>query len=682
MKQYPFRFYGREPADWSMSDEGFLYDVQFSEALDASTKEAVRAIAERQFSRGPAAVGEVWYWGSDRFLVLSLRPRFEDAARMIFTQVAEFLAVLNQTARIRDVVFCNGVGARADRWDAWSLKQSPQPDPGPRRPNTPWAKLLKRPQAGDLEYAPAPAPQRREARAKPASLNGARKENGPHAEPHAQPQTQVHRTRVEALPVSEAEELALAGWSQLAAAFPDLDLARIEGPSIPIGWVRVGGRNVALVCFNASGVPQRIEIPDGGGSVHLAVDPHGLVAVTHNGNTIYTVNVPEGTARARMAIHENNGPVAAIAWAADDLWALRMTSQFMFFDLSEKDHLYVGTQQPQGSLAGLFRHGTLAAFHDGSTLRFVGVCDWQFKELASLGAPGCALRVVDDELYLTEKGKVSRVDGIDEVYEAWAAPLRRRAEEDRTRRVQPPAEGVRWRAVTEDEMPPDREKARREALVKKFGVSAWAHIHDDGDAVVVQPRTGFAVSRGARIRRCPAKGRARYVKSAKGAWNSGVTCFSMDPAREVLFYVAGATFGVHRVDLAEDHEETCTLPGFSTRSGLLFDVVALDRKNFLSIWNDTLDWHRPKGERWEVLTKVALDLPRGNAFDRASRRLALTQQSRERLMVLHLGDDGFTRVASCTDAVKLMTFREGRLFAQMIDGQWFELLGIDAAPTA
>ncbi|MFO0649617.1 MAG: hypothetical protein U0326_25510 [Polyangiales bacterium] len=668
MTQYPFRFYGREPADWTMSTEGFLYDVQFSKGLDAAAKETVRAIAERQFSRGPAEAGEVWSWADDRFLVFSVRPRVEDAARMIFTQVAEFLSVLHQTARIRDAVFCDGHGARADRWDAWTLQQSPQPDPGPKRPDTPWARRLKRHEITALEYVAAPAPQRHAA--KPEGEKGRKRSSAKGPKPH--------RTSLDALPVSEAEELAVLGWNQLAAAFPEADLARIAGPSIPIGWVRTNGRNTAIVCFNAAGAPQRIEIPDGGGSLHLAVDPDGLHAVTHVGNSIYSVDVPAGTIRARTDIHENNGAVAAIAWAADDLWALRMDSQLMFFDLSEKDHLYVGTQQLQGALAGIYRLGTLAALYDGAVLRFVGVCDWQFTTLATMSARGCRLAVVDDVLYLTDAKGVSRVDGIDEVYEAWAAPLRRRAEEDRTRRMQPPAEGVRWRATSEAEMPPDRERTYHDALLKKYGPSTWAHIHENGDAIIAEPRPGYALSRGATFRRCPAKGRAKHLASATAALRYGVTCFAMDLSREVLFYVAGSNFSVHRVELLWDKSDPCDMQNFSTRTGLLFDIVALDRKNFLSIWNDTLDWHRPVGERWQVHTRFALDLPRENAFDRASRRLAITQQSRDRLVVLHVGAQGFTPIAACTDAVKLMSFREGRLFAQMIDGQWFELLGIDA----
>ncbi|MFO0647927.1 MAG: hypothetical protein U0326_16935 [Polyangiales bacterium] len=706
MKQYPFRFYGREPADWTLAPEGFLYDLQFAKALDAKAREAVRAVAERQFGRGPGALGDVWSWGGDRFLVLSVTPRIPDAARMIFTQVAEFLSVLHQTARIRDVVFCNGYGARADRWDAWTLQQSPEADPGPRRPETPWAKHLRRPVRDDLEYAPSEAPRRREApspastrsaamkplapapdaradgftqRDAPAEVNAPAQESAPargSAADDASSQSPVRRTPLEALPASEAEELVAAGWSQLSAAFSDVELVRIVGPSIPIGWVRVNYRNVAVVCFNAQGVPQRIEIPDGGGSVHLAVDPDGILAVTHIGNAIYTIDVPAGTVRVRMAIHENNGPIAAIAWAADDVWAIRVTSQLMFFDLSERDHIYVGTQQPRGALAGVFRHGTLAALHDGETLRFIGVCDWQFAEVAAMPARGVTTRVLDDALYLLDGARVERVDGLDEVYEAWAAPLRRRAELDRTRRMQPPEEGVRWSITTEAEMPPDREKARRDALVAKLGSSAWVHVHDTGDAVVALPKPKRVVSRAARFKWCPAKGRAKFIKCAAGAGSQGVTCFSMDPAREVVFYVAGSSFTIYRISLADEVEERCDTPGFSTRSGLLYDIIAIDRRNLLSIWNDTLDWHRPSGERWETHARRPLDLPRGNAFDRATRRLAVSQQTRERLVVLRVEEDRLEPIAACTDAVKVMTFREGRLFAQMIDGQWFELLGI------
>ncbi len=675
MRQYPFRFYGREPADWTPSEVGFLYDVQFETRLDGEARAAVRLHAERHFSRGPAGMGEVWRWADDRFLLFSVEERFEDAARMVFTQVAEFLSVLNQTARIRDVVFCNGSGARADRWDAWSMKQQPQPDAGPARPSTPWASLLRRPERASMAWD-APSARRQ----KPVAEVTAEAPAPATKRPRTNTKQPFWESPVAQRPVSELEALVSAGWAQLSAAFEGVTLERVVGPSIPIGWAfDAHNRRAAIVCFNGQGAPQRIDLAPTFNARVLAVDPDGLHAVTHDGNTVYSLDVPTGVLRARSAIHENNGAVASIAWAVDDLWAVRVATQCIVFDLSEEEAAYVGTVQPPGELVGIFRHGTVAAFFDQQQLRLFGVCEWQLHELGALDAKGARPVIHDDVLYLQRVDALTVVEGIDARYEAWAAPLRRRAEEDRQRRLAPAETGLRWRWTPESEMPADREKIRRKALRAKWGDMALVHLLDSGDAVVGVARPKRAISRGARLRWCPVKGRARVLKAPKVAWNEGLTAATATADGQWMFFITGTTFHLHRAALDDSAIERCEVQHVTGRGGLFYDLAAVSRDDVIAVWNDTVDWHRETDGRWVRVAAEPVDLPRGYLYDAPSRRFALMQQSRERLVLWRLGDGVFERLAAFTDAVKLASFREGRLFAQMIDGQWFEVLGAEAA---
>lgn len=662
--KYPFRFYGREPADWTPSPHGFLYDLQFAAPLDEAARESVHALAERHFGRGPAMLGDVWHWGGDRFLVVSVVERFPDAARMVFTHVAEFLSIVQQSFALRDAVFCNGIGARADRWDAWSVKQSAEPDAGPARPDAPWAALLRRPVDQALQWSASAA--RAHAPAAPvAKPVGAKKYSlTPCDDPSA-----------------ALDDPALAGWRRIVARFDGDSLERVTGARVPLGWVQANGRRVALVCLDGEGNPRRIEMPTGNPdavSTFVAVDPDGLHAVTHVGQQIYSVDLAQGTVRWRVTIHDNNGAVGNIAWVVDDLWAVRCVSQLLLFDLSEKDAVFVGTQQPNGSMIGSFRHGTVLAVQGGARLTLIGVCDWQIKKLTQVSTGWRAARIVDDGLYLGEGAATERVD-VDAVYEAWAAGLRKRAERCRVKRFKPPKKGVRWQWIESAAMPPEPLTARRDALTAQYGETSSADLHESGDAVVVTARPKSVVSRSAEFRWCPVEGKHRVLKSVDAAREKGVTNFSMDPAREAFFFIAGSQFTVHRVSIARDETEQCPVPGFDTRVGILYNIVALTRRDMVAVWNDTLDWHREAPQQWTVQVKIPLDLPRGVNFDHASRRMAVTQQSRDKLLVFAVGPDGLTELARCLDGVKLASFREGRLFAQMIDGQWFELLGADAA---
>jgi hypothetical protein len=678
--KYPFRFYGREPADWHQSPHGYLYDVQFIKAPDEKTREKLKSLADRVFGDSPAVLGDIWLWGGERFLAFSVKERFDDAARMVFTHVSEFLSAVHQIEKLRDVVFCNGVGSRADRWDAWTLKQAAEPDPGPKRPTEEWGSLLRRPENTELLWEETIKP----AAAAPAAPKAAAPMAAPPPPPPPKkrapkkPITGISTARSALLPPQESEERVLHGWSKIVAAFPTANLQRIEGLKIPVGWSLSRGRKSAVVCLNGAGIPQQIELPEAlYDASALAVDPDGIHAVVSAAGQIWSLNLSECTLRWRSTIHANNGAISALAWVVDDLWAIRCVNQLMLFDLSEEDAIYVGTQQPSGSLLGSIRHGTILVVNGAAELFFIGVCDWQCVSLGSLNKRGRTPKIIDDTLYLiskTDQSKGGRVVGLDEGYEAWAAPLRRQAEQDRELRFKS-QEKIFWKWIDIKDMPTDRHRERVKELEKRFGEEATFSIEDAGDAIVGIAREGRPRSRGASFVFCSADNKEKAL-TCNIAWDEGLTNFSLNTAKDAFFFVSGQYFKVCLVDIKQDTTTICHIDNFSYRGGLFYDLIADDRENFTAIWNNTVDWHQLQNGKWVIKSTQTLDMPRGNWYDSDNHRLYIMQQSKERLIAFQWTKNALVKEHSWTDPIKEISLRDKRFFAQMIDGQWFELIGM------
>lgn len=673
--RFPFRFYGREPADWSPPQPAYVYELQFERAVSPAQRDALHARYARALAEGPAAPGgEAWWWSGDRFAVILVRERYADAPRMVFDRVAQLLVDLHAVARLRDVVFSNAWGARSGRWDTWSVERQQFADAGPPRPDAPFAQLLRRelderlppyeavPVEAPARPAAQPAPRPAAARAPTITLEVV----DPFAYPPPQPE--------DLGAFRHAQGEGSARWDEV-----------IPDTHPPLARAYDARRPVAVAHVNAEG--ERVETPfpaDAPPTGPAATDVDGVRAVVASGNAIYDIHLGDAKPVWRMAIHLNNGTVRALAWVCDNLWAVLADQQMMVDDLSGPSPMYVGAVRIYGGTAmRSARHGTILVIQVPHANVIVGVCAWQLRELASLDASARFAYECDGELIFARGEERLRAVGVEEAYEAWAAPLRKRAEADRKRRFanakakRPPAK-PHWIHVEDGAVPAWRHQARRDALKAALArPEDWLTVGHSGAALTVESEPGKHWSRGAALRYAPAQGeRGELGGCVDFARAQGVTNLDVSPDGRYAWVIDGLSFNVYRVDLHERVTVGFGANPFLRHNGLLVNVVALGPEDFVALWVDCLVWLRRKGNALAVVHALKLKWTRGFAYEPSPRRFIITSQDRARLLVVRAENDLLTIEAKFTDGVKEAMFRDGKIYAQMTDGVWFELRGL------
>lgn len=674
--RFPFRFYGREPADWSPPQPAYVYELQFERAVTPAQREALHARYARALAEGPASQGDdAWWWSGDRFAVMLVGERYADAPRMVFDRVAQLLVDLHGVARLRDVVFSNAWGARSGRWDTWSVERQQAADPGPPRPIAPFAQLLRREVNDALPpYAPVPVEAPKPAARAPAPAASAKpsialEEVDPYAYPPPQPEDLSAFRPAQGAKIPYWDEVIPHTHPPLARAHDEL-------------------RPFAIAHINAEGERVEAEFPrDAPPEGPAATDVDGVRAVVASGNAIYDIHLGDAKPVWRMAIHLNNGTVRGLAWVCDNLWAVLADQQLMVDDLSGPSPMYVGAVRITGGTAlRSARHGTILVVRQAHRSVIVGVCAWQLRELAAIPGDAEFAYECDGELIFAKGERRFRAAGLEATYEAWAAPLRKRAEADRKRRFangkakRPPAK-PHWVHVEETAVPRWTHQARRDALKSELKrPEDWLTFSHGGDALTVESDEGKHWSRGAILSYAPAQGeRAALGPCVDFARQSGVTNIGLSPDGRYAWVVDGLSFNVHRVDLRERTSEGFGAHPFLRYNGLLVDVIATGPDDLVALWVDALVWLRRKDKRMEVVHALPLKWTRGFAYDPAQRRFIITSQDRARMLVVRAEGDVLTVEAKFTDGVKEAMFREGTIYAQMTDGVWFALRGLAQA---
>lgn len=668
--RFPFRFYGREPADWSPAQPDFTYELQFERGLtDAQRDEVMRRVA-RALAEGPASLGEGgWWWAGDRFALLCVGERYPDAPRMVFDRVAQLLVEVHGVARLRDVVFSQAWGARAAGWDAWSQQRRAAPDPGPAAPgDAPFAQTLRRavdPALGT--YGPHRAVVAAAARpAPPITRPGAIAFEA--VDPYDFPAPQPDDLSA-FLPRSEGRA---AVWDEV-----------IPGTHPPLARAHKGKKVYGLSWLDAEGARLEVRFPhETPPTGPAAVDVDGVRAVVASGNAIFDLSLGEPKPLWRMGIHLNNGTVRGVAWCCDNLWAVLADSQLMVDDLRGDAPVYVGAVRVWGGTSlRSARHGTVLIAQSAAATVLVGVCDWQLKTLASLPGGAEFSHEVGGELIFQRGGQWLRAAGVEAAYEAWAAPLRKRAEANRKRRFangkakRPPAK-PHWIHV--EKVPAWVHAARREELLaKREKREDWLSFAENGAVLTVSSVPGQHWSRAAVLTAQRPDGAVREVGSALDfARAAGVTNLAMTPDGETLWVVDGFAFNVHRVDLAAKTDQDLGASPFVRANGLLVDVLALGADDLLALWVDVLIWLRRKGSSLVVVCQLPLKWARGFTWDPTTRRVVITSQDRYRMLVVRAEGDALTVEARFTDGVKEAFVRGSDIYAEMTDGVSFALKGL------
>lgn len=670
--RFPFRFYGREPADWTPPSPDFLYELQFERPLSDAQRARVEEVFARALREGPAAPGSTgWWWCAGRFAILAVGERYSDAPRLVFDRVAQAMVLAHGVAKLRDVVFSNGWGARGDGWDAWSLARQPEADPGPQRPDA-LAQRLRRSEdhaLGRYEQASSDPPP---SAAPPAQGAGSTRAA----------RVRVHFEVIDPYNYPEPQPEDLSAFMPREKKSERWDEA-IPNTSPPLARVHVGKRVAGIAHITVDG--ERVETPfpdDAEPSGPAATDVDGVRAVVASKNAIYDLHLGDQKLKWRMGIHLNNGQVRGLAWTCDNLWAVLADTQLMVDDLSGEHAVYVGAVRCYwGQRLFSARHGTLLVVQFPAMTTIVGVCDWQLKTLASLSGNERFQYDCAGELIFRRDDTWLRAAGVQEEYERWAAPLRRRAERDRQRRFanakakRPPAK-PHWIHV--EEIPTWKHKERYDRLRAALPKGEdWCSISERGDAVTVRSAQGKHWSRGALIDSVSTDGaEVPHDDATRFAEKNGVTNLSLTADGDFLWVIDGTAFNVHRVSMRAREEIDFGNSPFLRNNSLLADIIALGPDDFVALWTDELTWLRRVDARLEVIDRMPVKWARGFAIDHARARLIITTQDRLRLLVVRAVDGKLTLEASFTDGVKEAFFREGTIYATMTDGVHFVLRGL------
>lgn len=131
--QFPFRFYGRAPADWlEGANGGHRFEVKFVEPPELDQRRRMTTRFEQRLAGGPAeSTGGAWLW-SGRFARFDVGERWPGASLAAFGRVADVLVEIHrEVAPIAQVIFMGARDRGNGAWDRASVEAQPVPDPGP-----------------------------------------------------------------------------------------------------------------------------------------------------------------------------------------------------------------------------------------------------------------------------------------------------------------------------------------------------------------------------------------------------------------------------------------------------------------------------------------------------------------------------------------------------------------------
>ncbi len=464
---YSFRFYGRAPAHWHEGAAlGYGYELQFARKLSAADKARVAECYERMLQSGAAEPSpEPWLWSDDRFALLFVGERFSSAGRMVFSKVTDFLMQAKRICPLRDVVFLNVAEVGDSRWDAWTLQTQQQPDAGPRYAFELDARVVKHRRAVD------------------SSLPAADEDEGFEA---ARAQARKDIVLEKAAAESKDGGFGLMPVDELPAAeqWPDELRNRFRIPAegsregdyvMPVAarpyalMQNARGESRGVAFLDDDGQRQEVQLPEPGLVGAIAIHPDGSRAIFALYHALLEVDFATGVATERWQPPMDDRKIHGVAYASSgQLWAVKTDKAVLVLNPRAGGADANGEQTAtvsevararcKGTKLESLRDGTLLFASDfGAKPRIFGFAEGKLKLLASYKMKLWAAER-SGAIYLWSSEHF-RLTNVDETYEAFAAPLRMKAEAARKK-----AEAARLRALSGK---PARKKPPRKKAAKR-----------------------------------------------------------------------------------------------------------------------------------------------------------------------------------------------------------------------
>jgi hypothetical protein len=135
--EYPFRFYGVDPAAWGQSDERYPYELRFQSAPDQRVRRQLAYAFEVMAGNQDAQTWDdfapegamAWEWAGDwaAFLVRLKHPPGDWSHGL-----SDVFMALHALSPLAEVHCLSATGESPSPWEEWSRARAPAPAPAPR----------------------------------------------------------------------------------------------------------------------------------------------------------------------------------------------------------------------------------------------------------------------------------------------------------------------------------------------------------------------------------------------------------------------------------------------------------------------------------------------------------------------------------------------------------------------
>lgn len=690
---YPFRYYGRSPADWHEgANEGHIYEVQFRREPSEGERARLAEVYESLLASGPARPStRPWLW-SQRFARFTVGERWSSAARATFSKVTDFLLAAHRVCPMAEVVFWGMREEGTSGWDRWTVAVQPKPDQGPA-------------------YDP-PAGVR--------AVDPALPVGAPHAAFEAARLTarsEVQRTRIEKVNAGSDVQLVPFEGEVVRPTVP-AELEEAFGAPKPT-WVERNGRKSladgyhplfatprpiarhttngytdGFAFLDDSGGVRPVVFPDGHRAGHyIAVHRDGDQALTACGNHLHAVDLATGVATPRFVVEDK---VQGLAYLGD-LWVVRGASELLVLDPSTEVPTVVASAKGKGDTVSVHRDDTvLITAEYGANPRVYAFAEGKLRKVAGFKSKLSSPVEVDGRVlfYANDAASYYALDGLDEVVEAWAGPLREKAEKARQKAAKStpakpkPAKSPPANSHSGETEPAETEPAETGSAAAPAGPSLVPCTLPEPPSSP-PPAADFgehalAVGRFALLPRTAPTGRQverhdmAYVDDAGAVVTVGQEALAAVGQTRAFFATlavsadgrsAAATSPTAVVVLGADGElSRWENPSWAPRQVLHPEpgvLVLLDKEIMLGV-REATGWRSGKSRR----------VSGAQVLRAHGRLLAVGTDAQERLVLLGIGDGELIPLVSFSERVAKPFFRDGRLYVSTPEGNGFEVVGL------
>lgn len=396
--RYPF--HDRRPGSWvEGANDGHRYLLLFRAPPDAATRARIAAAYERGLATGPAnAAPEPWVW-NDRAAQLAVGERWGHP-QATFAHAGRVVDAIHAVAPLELAAF---LGARES--------DDPVALPSGHFVADPMFEAQREAARGMLE--------RERVERAAASTDGIELVQVEAPRNYWHPQLPPEVTAAFRVPEPRTAP------NDRGQAVPEDGDHPVHTYPRPFGRRVAAGKTVGFVFLDDAGTRRDVTgLPEPLPSTYEpALHVSGQRALIQAGATLFEVDFATGAASPRWVSPDGAGGVGYFG----DAWVVHTTKEVLVLDPSEDQVRTVASLKRKDAYFSLgIPDAVIVSYQWKKEVAFIGFAEGKLKKLATLKAPLTA-QFVDGRLLLSGGDGTFEVRGLDELYETWAAAVRKRS---------------------------------------------------------------------------------------------------------------------------------------------------------------------------------------------------------------------------------------------------------------